>query len=208
MMAGVEALLAAAAVLLDLALPSLVIVALAGVSLAVRRQPPSALGFHRPRRPHLLAGTAAFALLWSFVQLAVTIPVVTHLSGRNQDMGVFADVEGNVAMLALLVVLSWTLAALVEETAFRGYLLTRLRDVLGQGRVATIVAVVASSLLFGLMHGEQGPVGVVAVAIDAMAFCALRFYYGTVWAAVLGHGFSNTLGLVTFFLVGPQYGLW
>jgi hypothetical protein len=28
------------------------------------------------------------------------------------------------------------------------------------------------------------------------------------WAAVLAHGFNNTIGLVTFFFVGPIYGLW
>jgi hypothetical protein len=29
-----------------------------------------------------------------------------------------------------------------------------------------------------------------------------------VWAAVLVHGSNNTLGFVTFFLVGPIDGLW
>jgi hypothetical protein len=27
-------------------------------------------------------------------------------------------------------------------------------------------------------------------------------------AAVLAHGFNNTIGLVTFYLIGPIYGLW
>lgn len=30
----------------------------------------------------------------------------------------------------------------------------------------------------------------------------------SLWAAVLAHGLANTIGLVTFFLVGPLYGLW
>lgn len=36
----------------------------------------------------------------------------------------------------------------------------------------------------------------------------LRLRYGTLWAPVLAHGFNNTLGFVTFFLVGPVHGLW
>jgi membrane protease YdiL (CAAX protease family) len=207
-LAAFEVLLAAAFVLLDLAIPSVLLVLLAAASLAVRRQGPSSLGFHRPRRDHLVVGTAAFAVVWSVFQLGVTMPVASHLSGEEQDVGVFADVEGDLALLLLLLVLSWTLGALVEEVAFRGFLLTRLREVLGHGHIALTVAVLVSSVLFGALHSEQGIVGVLAVTLDGAVFCLLRLYYGTVWAAVLAHGFNNTLGLVTFYLVGPVYGLW
>jgi CAAX protease family protein len=207
-LAAGELVVASAAILLDLAIPSLVLLLLAGVSLAIRREGPSSLGLRRPSRRHLVVGTAGFAVAWSLLGVGVTMPVVNHLSGQRQDMGVFADVEGDVGLLLLLVVLSWPLGAFVEEVAFRGFLLTRLREVLGGGRVALVVAVLAASALFGVLHGEQGLVGVVAVALDGVAFCALRLHYGTVWASVLAHGFNNTLGLVTFFLVGPVYGLW
>jgi len=206
--AAVEVALGSAAVVLDLAIPSLVLLALAGISLAVRRQGLGSLGLVRPTRAHLVEGTAAFAVLWSLFQLAVTMPVANHLSGHRQDMGVFADVEGDLGLLVVLVVLSWTLAAIVEEVAFRGFLLTRLRDAIGHGRTGLLLAVVVSSVLFGVLHSEQGLVGVVIVALDAVAFCALRLHYGTLWASVLAHGFNNTLGLVTFFFVGPLYGLW
>jgi membrane protease YdiL (CAAX protease family) len=206
--AALEVTLAAAAVVLDLALPALVILVLAGVSLALRHQGPASLGFVRSRRRHLVLGTAVFTVAWSLLQLSVTMPITSHLSGKEQDVGVFEDVQGNVGLLLLLLILSWTLAALVEETAFRGFLLTRLREVLGSGPIAVTAAVLVSSVLFGVLHSEQGVVGVVAVALDGVAFCALRLYYGTLWAAILAHGFNNTLGLVTYFLVGPVAGLW
>jgi membrane protease YdiL (CAAX protease family) len=207
-LAVAELLVAGAVILLDLAIPSLLLVLLAGISLAIRREGPSSLGLRRPRRHHLIVGTAAFAVAWSLFQVAVTMPVANHLSGQRQDMGVFADVEGNLSLLLLLVVLSWTLGAFVEELAFRGFLLTRLREVLGPGRVALTAAVLLSSALFGVLHSEQGLVGVLVVALDGIAFCALRLYYGSLWASVLAHGFNNTLGLVTFFLIGPVYGFW
>ncbi len=208
LLTAIEVTLAVAAVLLDLVLPSLVLLLLAGLSLAVRRQGPASLGLRRPRRGHLVGGTALFALVWSLFQLAVTIPITNHLSGEEQDMGVFADVEGDLGLLLVLLVASWTLGAVVEEVAFRGYLLTRLRELLGGGPAALAAAVLVSSVLFGVLHGEQGVVGVVAVALDGVAFCLLRLYYGTVWAPVLAHGFNNTLGLLTFFLIGPVYGFW
>ena len=204
----VEVVLGGAAVLLDLLIPSLVLLVLATVSLGIRRQGLGSLGLVRPTRDHLVIGTATFAVLWSVFQLAVTIPVANHLSGRRQDMGVFEDVEGNLGLLLVLVLLSWTLAAFVEEVAFRGFLFTRLQQVAGHTRAGTLVAVLASSGLFGALHSEQGMVGVVIVALDAMAFCVLRLHFGTLWAPVLAHGFNNTLGLVTFFFAGPLYGLW
>jgi CAAX protease family protein len=63
-------------------------------------------------------------------------------------------------------------------------------------------------VFFGLAHSEQGVVGVVAVAIDAVAFSVLRYRYKTLWASVLAHGFNNTIGFVAFFLVGPIHGFW
>lgn len=205
---AVELVLATAAVLLDLAIPSVLLFLLAGTSLVVRREHPSTLGLVRPARPHLVVGTAAFAVLWSLFQLAVTMPLANHLSGSTQDVGVFADVEGDAGLLLALLILSWTLGAVVEEIAFRGFLLTRLRELLGSGRVAAVAAVLLSSILFGVMHSEQGVVGVVTIAVDGVAFCALRFYYRSLWAAVLAHGFNNTLGLVTFFFAGTVPGLW
>jgi CAAX protease family protein len=207
-LAAVEVVLAAAAVLFDLLLPSLVLLALAGASLAVRRRGLSSLGFRRPGVSRLPARMLVFAACWSVFQLAVTMPVANHVSGTEQDMGVFADVEGDLGLLLLLLVLSWTLGALAEELAFRGYLLTRLREALGRGPWSLGIAVLTSSLLFGVLHGEQGPVGVAVVSLDAMAFAVLRLRYRTLWAPVLAHGFNNTLGLLTFFLIGPVHGLW
>jgi membrane protease YdiL (CAAX protease family) len=105
-------------------------------------------------------------------------------------------------------VLSWTLAALGEELAYRGYLQTRIVDVFGPGTTGVVIAVLLSSLLFGVAHTEQGAVGVVATALDAVVFSVLRYRYKTLWAAVLAHGFNNTIGFLAFFLVGPLHGLW
>ena len=66
-----------------------------------------------------------------------------------------------------------------------------------------------SSVLFGLAHSEQGINGAVITFLDALFFCAL--FYGfkrNLWATILAHGLSNTLGLLWFFCMGPVYGLW
>jgi membrane protease YdiL (CAAX protease family) len=205
----VELGVAAAAVLADWFVPALVLVAMAAVSLAVRRQGPASLGFRRPGHPGRLAGQMlAFAAGWTLLNAALLIPVTNHLSGQRQDVSGFADLEGDLGLLALYLVLAWVVAALAEETAFRGYLMTRLHDLLGAGRSAVVSAVLLSSALFGMLHTEQGVVGVVAGALGGVVFALLRLWSGTLWAPVLAHGFDDTIGFVWFYLFGPFYGLW
>ena len=104
--------------------------------------------------------------------------------------------------------LSWTLAAFGEELAYRGFLLTRLRQVLPAGAVGTVLAAVAAAVLFGWAHNEYGVVGVIQVTLDALFFTVLRFRYRTLWAGVVAHGVVNTIGIVAVFLVGPVAALW
>jgi membrane protease YdiL (CAAX protease family) len=207
--AGIEVALAAAAVLLDLAVPTLVILLLAAVSLGLRRERVASLGWVRARHPARLVGEMlAFAAAWTLLQLGLLMPLANHLTGERQDMSDFVELEGNAALLAGLLVLSWTLAAVGEELAYRGFLLTRLTEVVGSTGAGLVAAVAVSSLLFGLAHTEQGAVGVALTTIDAIAFSVLRYRYGTLWAPILAHGFNNTIGFVAFFLVGPVYGFW
>ena len=149
-----------------------------------------------------------FAAVWSLFQLAVTMPIANHLSGQKTDLADFTDLEGNIGMLLGLLLLSWTLAAVGEELAYRGYLQTRMRELFGSGRFGLVVAVVLSSLFFGIAHSEQGVIGVFIITLDAIAFSVVRYRFKTVWASVLAHGFNNTIGFLAFFFVGPVYGFW
>jgi membrane protease YdiL (CAAX protease family) len=208
-LAAIEVAAAAAAVVADLFVPTLVLLGMASISLFARRRGLGSLGLHRPAHWwRLTAQMLTFAVAWTLLSVALIIPVANHLTGHRQDMSDFADLQGNLGLLAVLLVASWTLAAFGEELAFRGYLLTRLTDVMGTSRGAVVVAVLTSSLLFGLLHTQQGVVGVLLTTLDGVVFATLRFRLGTVWAPVLAHGFNNTIGFVAFFFLGPVYGLW
>jgi uncharacterized protein len=205
----VELLLAVTAVALDLFLPSLVLVVLAGLSLLLRRERPSTLGFHRLAHPaRELLQVAGLSLGWTTAVFLIVMPVTEHLTGTTQDTSEFADLEGDLPRLLLFVALSWTLAALVEELAFRGYLLTRITDLAGTSPLARSAAVVAVALLFTVIHGEQGITGMVLVFVDAVFFGWLRYAYHSLWASVVAHGLVNTVGMVAFFLFGPFSALW
>ncbi len=207
--AGVEVLPASAAVLVDLLVPTLVLLALASVSLLIRRLGPGSLGLHRPARVRrLVIEVLGLSIAWTLLTLALLMPVAEHLTGQRRNVSQFTEVQGNIGLLLFLLLMSWTLAAVGEEVAYRGYLQTRIREVLPEKRSGLVTAVAVSSALFGFAHTEQGLVGILLATSDAIFFSILRYRYRTVWASVLAHGLLNTIGIVAYFIAGPFYGLW
>lgn len=208
-MAAAEVTLCIAVVVADWLLPTLVILVLVALSLALRREGLWTLGLRRPGRPwRLAAQVLALTVAWTVLQLALFMPVLNHATGERQDLSDFASLEGSVGQLIVLLVLSWTLAAFGEELVYRGFVPTRVSDVLGSQVLGVVAGVAVSSILFALAHTEQGQIGVAVTFLDALFFSALRLRYRTLFAPVLAHGFNNTIGLVAYFLIGPVYGLW
>jgi hypothetical protein len=137
------------------------------------------------------------------------MPVLNRLTGTTIDYSGFANLKGNLGQLLLLLVLSWTLAALGEEMVYRGYPQKQLTGLFGSSLPGILLTVGVSSLLFGLAHTEQGLIGVVVTTIDALFFSWLKLRFGNnLWAAILAHGFYNSTGIFVFFFTGPIYGLW
>lgn len=148
-------------------------------------------------------------VVWTFMHLALFMPVLNHFTGTTQDLSAFENLKGNFGNLLFFLVLTWTLAAFGEEIVYRGYLQKRVCDLLENSKVGIFSGVAISSLLFGIAHTEQGIIGVIITFLDAIFFSLLKLKYeNNLWASVLAHGFSNTIGLTAFFFVGPMYGFW
>ena len=64
------------------------------------------------------------------------------------------------------------------------------------------------AVLFAGIHTEQGVVGMILVFVDAVFFGVLRYAYDSLWAPIVAHGLSNTVGMTAFFLFGPFSALW
>jgi exosortase E/protease (VPEID-CTERM system) len=97
-------------------------------------------------------------------------------------------------------------APIVEELAFRGYLIRRLQSATveadGLGRFST-VAVVGSSLLFGLLHGHLWVAGTVA----GLAFAAVFCRRGRIADAIVAHAMTNGL-LAIYACTTGQWAVW
>ena len=207
--AALEVLVATALVISDFFIATLIILPLVAISLAVQRQGPSALGFGRsPRALRMIAMVFGLTIAWDLFQIGITKPILNRITGEVQDLSQFAGLQGNLGALLMFLAISWTLAAVGEEIVYRGYLPLRITESIGHNTAGVLAGIGLSSVIFGLAHTEQGTVGVVLTFLDALFFSFLRWRFKNLWAAVLGHGFNNTIGLVTFYFVGPIYGLW
>jgi membrane protease YdiL (CAAX protease family) len=83
------------------------------------------------------------------------------------------------------------LAPIAEEILFRGYLYGKLRKY-----VPVWVAILATSALFGFVHGQWN-VGLDVFALSII-LCTLREVTGNIWAGILLHMFKN--GIAFYFL--------
>lgn len=206
----VEVVIAAAVIIRDVSIPTIVILGMIVVSLLVRREGIASLGFTKNTGFMRMASFVFISVfLWQLFQIGVTMPVLNHLTGTTQDLSAFSNLKGNLGKLLMYLALTWTLAAFGEEIVYRGYLQRRLGELLGTNLIGWIVVIGVSSLLFGIAHTEQGLIGVIVTSLDAIVFSLLKVKFDkNLWAAVLAHGLSNSIGLITFFFVGPIYGLW
>jgi len=109
-------------------------------------------------------------------------------------------ITGNLpwALLALLFV--WTFAAVGEEIAYRGYLLTRMAD-LGKGSTAAYwAAMVLVSVLFGFGHYYKGPSGIVDSGFAGLILGAAYLLSGrNLWTSILAHGLIDTYAVIVVY---------
>jgi len=172
---------------------------------------------------------AGFALLffrrkyadlnWRFGWLAPVIGGVVfviwllmdRMPGPHADNGIASGLAGISISGRTIWLVFRTLAAVVtvpiaEELAFRGFLIRRLMSSDFESldtRRFTALAVLISSVLFGLLHGNQWLAGIGAGLLYAMVF--LR--RGRIGDAVIAHATTNAL-IATAVLTRGQWYLW
>ena len=86
---------------------------------------------------------------------------------------------------------------------YRGFLITRIENLLGKGKWCTPIAIVVSATVFGLAHFSWGPTGIVQTAFFglALAICFIRFRRN-LWLLVWTHVIMDTLLWVQRYMSG------
>lgn len=135
------------------------------------------------------AGFVVYFIMSGILTYVVTKLVPGFDNGQVQQTG-FEGVRQQyeyILAFATLVVL----APVAEEILFRGYLYGKLRKY-----VPVWAAILATSALFGLVHGQWN-VGLDVFALSII-LCSLREVTGSIWAGMLLHMLKN--GVAFYFL--------
>lgn len=95
----------------------------------------------------------------------------------------------------------WVFAGFGEEIGYRGYLLNKLCDVFGRTRLADVIAILGSAVLFGFGHYYKGPAGVLDSGKAGVILGTVYLISGrNLWTCVLTHGFIDTVAVFAAYL--------
>jgi hypothetical protein len=166
-----------------------------------RGETPSAFGLVPPKRwlRTILQGLAVFAVILAYdialsPILKSVIGQVTHTDTHLAEQ-TFAGLKGRFDLFLFLIPPVWIFGAFGEEVLYRGMIMTRLSQLMGETRGAWIGAMIVQALLFGLGHGYQGPAGMADIAVVGLIYGAGTLVWGrNLWPAMIAHGVLDTFG--------------
>jgi membrane protease YdiL (CAAX protease family) len=173
-----------------------------GLFLWWRRPRARGFGFVRPKSiTRTLIVGALVGIGYQFLGTWVIEPAIARLTtGALPDASGFRSLVGNTRALEYWLAQVWVMVAIFEETAFRGWILTRLAELGRFSQGAWIGAAVASSALFGLIHAYQGLSGMIATGLTGLVFATIYLATGrNLWTAVVAHGVLDTLGFILIY---------
>lgn len=172
-----------------------------GIALAVRmvrlKLPDLGLKFENWRGDVVIG--LALGILMPLIQFGLVIPN-TGGAARSDVIASRALIGESLAGLAAAILLGWVIGGFTEELFYRGFLITTLRNLFGNGRWAIAVAVILSTLYFASGHAYQGWVGMLDTGIAALLWAGLYLWRGRLTAGILAHGLNDMLLLLGLYL--------
>lgn len=153
---------------------------------AVERRPLSSIGFRRPKLSDIPIGVVG-ALLIIVGDIAISVvDRALHLAVKPQIAALFATPFWYRAFVV-------TRAAVVEETAFRGYGFERIVDLTGSRWLAAVI----TFALFTFAHYNGGGLALVfAAACGGMVLTVLYLWRRNLWTTILAHWLTDAVGLL------------
>ena len=179
--------------------PLILVLLLASQSLWIRGSSWADIGL---RRPTAVRHTLLQVVVGTFIILVairvVIVPGAVWLTGVPLTFPYWRASDKQALWIWLGQ--AWTLAAFGEEMVFRGYLVRRVCDLVGDATAGRAVALIASSGLFGLAHSSQGPAGVIAAGTIGGILGLLYFACGrNLWTVILCHGLVDTAAVTALY---------
>jgi membrane protease YdiL (CAAX protease family) len=133
--------------------------------------------------------------------------VMANITGipESANMGGYDYLKDNIGMLLLTLAGVYVVSSFGEEVIYRAFLINRISE-LGHGsKKAIIIAVILSSIIFGLVHYEWGPMGIVQTGFMGLALgiCYIKLKK-QLWILIFAHAYMDTILMVQMYLASNQ----
>ena len=141
---------------------------------------------------------ALFIILIGLVSGSIVMESFDLIVGTVTDSSPRKSVlVGNLPLLLFLTPLMW-IAVIGEELLFRGFIMNFLAKKFGGTTKSWILAIVISSLIFGLAHLWQGARGIVGAGILALIWGTAYYRCGrNLWPTIIAHSVGNTIAFIS-----------
>ena len=162
----------------------------------------SSMGFKKAffKRKDLLVYAPLMGIALCMLYLWVLMPLANALAGMAVDLSVFNSLEGNTTALLVSLPFIWVTAAFAEEIVYRGYLMPRLQNLFGNGKMGIILSMLIPSVIFGYAHSYQGLSGqLLAGMVGLILAITFHFRKNNLWFNVMVHGVIDTIALLIFY---------
>jgi membrane protease YdiL (CAAX protease family) len=163
------------------------------------------LGFRAPRR---LATVPLWALgipvVFVVAQNVVPLLLAPVFDLPQPDMSRYDVIRGNPAAALLFAVVLPLTAAVPEEILYRGFLIERFGNLFGGAKSAAVFAVLAQALVFGAVHFQWGPGGILATSVMGAVWGFAYLLCGrNLWIVILAHSLAHIALVAQIYSLPP-----
>jgi len=129
--------------------------------------------------------------------------VMANITGipESANMNGYAYLKDNIGMLLLTLGGVYIVSSFGEEVIYRAFLINRISELGQETKKTTIIVVILSSIIFGLVHYEWGPMGIVQTGFMGLVLgtCYIKLKK-RLWILILAHAYMDTILMVQMYL--------
>ena len=159
------------------------------------------IGLCWPKNNKKMLQKCVSIFLWALAILALRIiiqialqPILDSFPEHRSKTQMYL-LQGNLGLLLTLLPIMWAIVV-AEEVLMRGFFIHYLLKVFGNTGLAWMLAILISSLVFGLFHAGKGPAAMISSGFAGLAFGLGYFFRKNLWPVIIAHSAGNTLGFL------------
>jgi membrane protease YdiL (CAAX protease family) len=180
----------------------IIAVIILGVAIVLGKLKLGDIGFSAPKSwLTTILWSLGLGILVAFVSTLIIEPAAELIAGQPHDLSIFKKMRGNWRQFLLMLGMAWILASFLEESIFRGFLMSAIGSLIGNSGIFASIGLLISAVVFGLAHWYQGKSGAISSTIIGLLIGDIFIWSGyNLWMPILTHGVIDAIGLILIFL--------